>query len=129
MKRYLLTALFCVVLAGCQKAGPTVYSVEGTVTLDGAPLADGGIIMDPVDGVGPSASGTIRDGAFSMQTTAGKKRVEIHASRETGEIDELSKTPIMQEIVPARYNVHTELTAAIAAEGGNRLTFELKSKQ
>lgn len=128
MKSFLSAALLLAAITGCgPEGGQATYPVEGSVTLDGAPLSNGDIILDPMDGAGPSASGPIREGTFNLQSTAGKKRVEIRASRETGEIDELAGLPVLEEMIPARYNVDSKLVTTISAEGKNQLEFALQS--
>ena len=114
---------------GCAPAGATVH---GTVTLDGAPLDDASISFVPKDG-GQKQAGwaTIAGGKYEIPGTAGLGtgtfRVEIRASRATGE---KSNDPALigaREIVPARYNSRSELVADVRP-GRNVANFALKSK-
>ena len=112
-------------------------SLEGTVTVDGRPLAEGMIQFRPLPGTpGPTAGNKIRDGRFSIAsergTFSGKFRVEITAKRETGQKvpDELSDTMVDQfeQYLPARYNSQSELVAEVTDTGPNEFQFELASE-
>jgi hypothetical protein len=61
---------------GCQKGGPTLYPVSGTVTVGSAPLTGGVLTFHPEDSGGdkpkPSPTGQVeKDGKYSL-TTLGK---------------------------------------------------------
>lgn len=73
MSRYLVL-FFCVLslsFSGCGSGGIAVNYVEGTVTLDGAPLADAVVSFSPVEGgTGKAAVGTTDDkGVFKLTAT------------------------------------------------------------
>ncbi len=123
-------------LAGCGRSSDR-QALEGTVTLDGAPLAEGSITLRPLPGTrGPTAGGKISDGKFSVSpeggTFVGTFRVEITASRKTGrkvkdprfgrEVDEV------EQYIPRRYNHQSELTAEVTAEGPNQFKFALTTR-
>ena len=112
-------------------------ALEGTVTLDAQPLAEGSISFRPLPGTsGPTAGGKITEGKFSVSpeggTFVGTFRVEITASRKTGrkvpdtimagEVDEVV------QFIPARYNRQSELTAEVTDAGPNRFEFPLSSQ-
>src|ERR1700722_19598141 len=79
--RRMVGSLGCLLLiVGCA-SGPTMYTVEGTVSIDGQPIAAGDIIFDSLDPHVPSAAGKITDGAYLFKTQAGPKRVRIYATR------------------------------------------------
>ena len=70
----LCAAIFLViVLSGCGDDGPRLYDVSGSVNYQGKEVADGSIIFESHDGVGPTAVGSIVDGQYTIQTTSGKK--------------------------------------------------------
>jgi len=115
--------------AGCAPRGATV---SGKVTLDGAPLDDANISFVPkADAQKQAGWATIAGGQYSIPETSGlgtgEFRVEIRALRATGE---KSSDPTMipsKEIIPAKYNTQSQLTAEIKP-GENVKDFELKSK-
>ena len=128
---------FCLlIMAGCTRATDR-QSLKGTVTLDGAPLAEGSILFLPQPGTkGPTSGGKIAKGLFSISPAggafSGKFRVEITAVRNTGKkvkdhrmgnlIDET------EQFIPARYNRESELTAQVGEQGPNQFEFALKTK-
>jgi hypothetical protein len=62
-------AFAVVVATGCGKRGPAVEKVEGTVTLDGAPLEGATVLFSPAGGGLPAAGRTESGGAFRLATT------------------------------------------------------------
>lgn len=119
-----LSFLAAAMIAGCSSGRP-LHDVRGTVTLDGAPLAEGHISFDPADGQGGSQSGDIKDGEFYVKVEAGPKRVEIRASRKS-KIPGPDGGPDFTQFLPARYNVKSELKTTIIP-GENRPNFALTS--
>lgn len=135
MRRPLLVlplAIFpiAVFLAGCGSSDPRV-AVTGKVTLDGTPVENGAITFTPQDGKAPTVSGTIQDGAYSARVHPGKVEVRIVAPKVVGK-RKAYPTPdsplvdIVQESIPPKYNVKSELLADIPPAG--TLDFALKSK-
>lgn len=116
--------------AGCGSTSARTYVVTGTVTLDGAALPQGDITFRSLDPDVPSDAGKISNGSFRFQARAGKKRVEIYASRIVpgSEKNGLMGRPKREEIVPTRYNTRSELEVDVTAEGANAFSFELASK-
>ena len=130
-----------VALAGCGGSidGLPREAVSGTVTLDGQPLAAGAIQFFPetkAGGVAVSGGSPVEDGEFSITRdyglVPGSYKVAINAA-EPESPDKRTKghsrkgAPI-EDIIPARYNSQTTLTAEIERGGSNRLKFELLSK-
>jgi len=81
-------AMTLLAVAGCGQNCQRV-SVDGNVTLDGKPLAEGAINFIPQLGTaGPTAGAAITEGRFSIErdrgTFTGMFRVEITATRKTG---------------------------------------------
>lgn len=129
-------AVFLLVSAGCGRQTDR-QALQGTVTLDGAPLAEGYVTFVPMPGTsGPTAGGKITEGKFSVSprqgTFVGAFRVEITAIRKTGrklkdpmlgqEIDET------EQFLPARYNRQSELTIEVTKAGPNHFEFDLTSQ-
>jgi hypothetical protein len=107
-------------------------TVTGTVTLDGKPLAAGEIRFVPADGQSATAGATIYEGQFTAAVPPGEKKVQISAPKVTGK-KKMYDTPdsptvdTVQELLPARYNVQTELTITVG-NGTQEEKFELTSK-
>ncbi|MBN2022210.1 MAG: hypothetical protein JW809_05405 [Pirellulales bacterium] len=131
----LVLAVLTMLPVGCADARR--QSIEGTVTLDGQPLAEGCIRLLPREGTpGPTAGATIKDGRFAIDATkgtfAGSFRVEIVAMRPNGRFavdpETGEKIPLREQYLPARYNTQSELTAEIAEGRPNELVFEIVSR-
>ena len=122
-------------VGGCGKSDGRQL-LEGTVTLDGDPLANGSITFRPLAGTaGPTAGAEIAEGHFYVKsekgTFSGTFRVAITATRLTGKkvmgldlvmIDE------SEQFIPVRYNRQSELTAEVTEDGPNQFDFALISK-
>lgn len=129
----LLLALFA---SGC---GGNYASVQGTVTLDGAPVETGYLSFIPADAAaGSSLRAPIANGRYVITSTGqlkpGGYRVEIHAPRKTGKkISAGSPSPpgtmVDEEVeaVPDKYNKRTTLTRDLKA-GQNTYDIELTTK-
>ena len=126
MCRVMLLLGLTLVLAGCgggESKLPTT-TVDGLVTLDGAPIPTGEIQFFPADGGHGPDSTTITDGVYSLPVTLGPKRVVILGYTPTGPV--FDGKPGNEQVVPARYNEKSELTAEVTADTGD-LPFELQS--
>jgi len=126
-----LFAASAVILAGCGPSGPTTHTVSGTVTFDGAPVAQGEIVFRDAAGQEKSYGGQISNGKYSFDSSPGAKKVEISAMREVpGEWDTSNpgeKVPLMEQYIPEKYNAESTLTAKVT--GANTINFELKSAE
>jgi hypothetical protein len=116
------------VCLGC--GGGDVGYVEGTVTMDGAPLPDAIVTFQP-EGGRPSSGRTDENGYYELIYTRGKKgaipgkhTVTISTLQE-GDPDAGGES--VPEKVPAKYNTDTELTADVKA-GRNDFDFDLSSE-
>ena len=126
---------FVLLLIGCGQQGDR-QRLEGTVTLDGAPLAEGQITFVPQPGTkGPTAGGPISEGYFSIPhdggTFTGTFLVKITATRKTGkQVMNYALNEMIDEIeqfLPLRYNRQSELTREVTDSGPNQFEFALKS--
>jgi hypothetical protein len=122
------TVMVGLTIAGCSNE-PRLYPVSGSVRLDGQVIADGDLLFITPDGSrGPDPS-KIKDGQYSLQTTAGKKRVEISAAKiRPGGARGAGGEPVPEEYIPARYNTSSELTAEVKESSENKISFELQGK-
>ncbi len=134
----LVTAIVLLGLSGCGRTcRPERVEVEGRVQLDGQPLDAGTITFIP-QGAGTAASGPIAEGQYHLPMaqgpSPGKCRVEILSYRETGRKVEgptsngMGMVAEMRQIIPPRYNTHSELESVLGAEGKNSCDFTLTSK-
>jgi len=136
----LLTTLVAaaVLAAGCGPAGRGTLS--GSVTLDGTPLALGGIALEPLPGgAGQATGGLVRDGRYELVGKAsprvGTYRVRITASpTATGRtVPDPTRPPgslapeLIGGTVAPRFNTETTLSVEIAA-GPNTADFAVASK-
>lgn len=135
-QKTLLCTFLLALLAGCGNSAGR-QALQGSVTLDNAPLEQGTVRFIPVQGTnGPSAGGEIKKGEFSIAADkgvlCGSFRVEITASRKTGQKVRDRFTGEMTELntqfLPPRYNSNSELTAEVKNGGENRFEFALHSK-
>jgi len=127
-----LLAATLIVLAGCGPKVEKEYPVKGTVTLDGAPMADGDIYFTDST-TGNNSVLTVANGQFSGQSEAGKFKVQINQFRdETVQADATGYVPpggsTKTNIVLPEYNANSTLTAEVTAAGPNEFTFEAKTK-
>lgn len=68
--------LACMVVAvGCGRAGPSVEFVEGTVLLDGKPIADANVGFSPLSGGLAAYGRTGANGTFRLTTSQGGRKL------------------------------------------------------
>jgi hypothetical protein len=114
---------------GCSPAGS---SVQGQVSLAGAPLDEATISFVPVEPeTNPPAWANVSRGQYAIAPTdglkPGKYRVEIRALLATGKSNANDPSLIeAKEAVPGRYNSQSQLVAEIKP-GVNTADFDLKS--
>jgi hypothetical protein len=120
-----------VVTAGCY-GDSTKGEVTGSVTIDGQPCKTGSVAFISVDGNSGTAGAQIVDGQFSAQVPFGLMKVEIRVSKVVGEkklydTPDSPVQPIMEEVLPEKYNDETELTIDVGP-GKNHKIFDLTTK-
>jgi hypothetical protein len=119
-------------IAGC--GGDGLVKIEGRVAYDGQPVERGVIKFFPIDGAGPTAAAIIANGVYQVRIPPGSKRVQIEGFRVVGRHrDNLAdpKSPLLEDLeqmLPAKYNTKTELTADVQRRVMNRCSFDLNSK-
>ncbi|QDU59489.1 hypothetical protein Pan216_03170 [Planctomycetes bacterium Pan216] len=120
-------------IVGCSGNSEGRVAVSGKVTLDGQPLEQGVVRFNPVGG-GLVGEGEINGGSYSLGTsngpTPGPKEVSIVSLVDTGktqpdEFDPMKKVPLLEQIIPPRYNQATELKIDVGTSGGT-FDFDLK---
>jgi hypothetical protein len=125
----MLLGCWGLVPAGCG-GGSNLGEVEGTVTLDGQPLANALVEFEPIDEGQRSAYGGMTDATgryvlFAAGDAKGAALGEytVHITIE-GPDDEGGQTVPR---IPARYNSQSELRATVKA-GTQTINWPLKSK-
>lgn len=125
-----IAAIFLVSSAGC--GGPATCTISGKVRLDGKPVEKGVISFSPDSGPGDPVTGNIENGAYSVRSIAGPKRVQLSAPVVMGKRPE-SNAPgaaiieITKEGLPAKYNSASELRFD-ASPGLNSKDWDLSAK-
>jgi len=126
-------ALASSLLAGCGSGGTRV---EGTVTLDGAPVDGGSISFHPEGGEGKPGGTEIKAGKYAIEgdkgLAPGKYKVVILWQKKTGKevpnkSDPGTTMDETKQVIPMRYNSKSELTADIKSGTNSGVNFDLKS--
>ena len=119
-----LLPLTCCLLVGCNDGdGLRRAIVSGSVTIDGQPVVDGQIRFVPQgDTQGPLTIEPIKDGRYRCARAGGvpvgTHRIEILAFHpDDPEPRGPGGTP-RRQLVPAKFNRDSQLTATISADGG-----------
>jgi len=128
LRQSLVMLGFVVFLTGCGPSGPVMVDVQGSVTWNGAPLPQGDIIFEAVDGATVPSAGKVVNGEYKFKATVGSKLVRIMAMRDTGKFDPTMGTKVLEMYIPDRFNHETKLRADVASDGPNQFTFKLTEK-
>lgn len=132
--RWTLAGLVALGSIGCSKR-PNLAPVSGTVTLDGAPVADAAVMFHPTAG-GPIATATTdAHGRFTLVTTntpgalVGEHQVAIAKSEMHNIVDGVPGPggEVMQWFTPPHYanKATSGLTAEVPRSGAENLAFSL----
>jgi hypothetical protein len=121
-------------LIGCGGCGR--QSIEGTVTLDEQPLAQGYINFRPLkEAKGSPVGAPIEGGKYALAGLAteleGPFRVEITAVGKTGRKvrdDSGREFDVEGQVLPARYNTQSTLQVEIKPHERNEFPFSLQSQ-
>ncbi len=126
--------LLLAVVAGCGPAGPTLGRVEGTVTLDGKPLAEARVCFYPEGGGRTAEAVTDAQGHYVLSYTghgtgalAGPNKVSISTYQEPVSQDDGTTQGGVPEKVPAKYNKQSTLIRDVQP-GQQTIDFALTSK-
>jgi hypothetical protein len=120
-----LTALVGLLIASC---GPNVGTVSGVVSYDGKPIPDGYLVFQP-EGPGKGFGVKVTEGRYQVTAPHGKYIVRITAEKLVpfaGGKDMYGEKVQLQQYIPEKYNVNSDLSAEIPAAGP--VDFDLKSK-
>lgn len=135
IERNLQMVVLATMLASWGCAAKSNHSaVEGNVTLDGQPLAEGTIQFFPEDVTkGQTAGTTIKDGKYRLESSPGAMRVVINSAKVTAErkaYDDANSPTIKQTVeqIPAKYSTDaSELRANVEQGKINTIDFPLTS--
>ena len=101
--------------------------MTGKVTLDGMPLPVGQIIFVDAEGSPPRQyGGEIKDGVYSVESTPGKKKVEITATASS--IGSKDPGSDLKQIIPPQFNQQTTLAAEIPPDGKGSFDYAITSE-
>lgn len=129
----LLISFLWLSIAGC--GGGSALGVQGSVTLDGEPVANGSIVFLPAAADGPKGAAAVENGKYAIPPETGLKpgkyRVEVSWQKPTGKkipsADPGMTIDETREAVPAKFNTASTLTAEI--DGGDKpLDFALTTR-
>ena len=119
---------------GCTPTGPAIEPVQGTVTLDGEPLANASVVFIPENGR-PAGATTDSQGHYVLTftegregATLGKHKVQIRTARDPSETPSGEPIPAVPETIPMKYNAQTELEFTVEAGKPNIANFDLSSE-
>jgi hypothetical protein len=124
------------VLTGC---GDGKVIVRGDVKVDGEPIEEGSISLEPADGQGPTTGGMIKEGKYELTGNAavapGHKIVRIVGLRKTGKMIEAGPPaprgtliPQMVQCVPSHYNDQSQVRIDVTPGKPNTHDFAIDSK-
>jgi hypothetical protein len=122
----------CAGLTGCSP-GSAHQEIAGAVTLDGQKVVDGHLRFAPMDGKTSSAEAFVKDGQYTAKLMPGRYKVEIYSPRSSGKMANRipgpgEKVEVVEETIPARYNINTELKVDGEKGKPDGYDFPLKSK-
>jgi hypothetical protein len=129
--------MMLLLLAGCDGGGKERGALSGKVNLDGKPLANGSILLTPIQGTHGTATGCpIENGRYELSAAVGPaigwNRVEIRAVRNTGKMIPKPFAPPGQmipeqvEAVAPKFNSQSTLKVEVKP-GENAADFEVTS--
>jgi hypothetical protein len=134
-----LGILVSLLLLACSGCGDGKVIVRGMVAVDGQPIDEGSISLEPADGQGPTTGGIIKAGKYELMGNAaavpGEKIVRIVGLRQTGKMipagPPAPKGSMIAELiqcVPPQYNDKSQLRIEVVAGKANTHDFQLDSK-
>ena len=135
--RFTLFATSLLVVAGCGPGNPQGrLPISGEVTFNGKPLEIGNLSFTAQESGGVRSGAIIRDGQYAIEKLKGlppgEYLVRIHSAVEAAPLDEPAPPGPTQdrpgkELVPARYNVESQLTIVVKPDENRPFNFTLTS--
>lgn len=131
--RYTFLTMVWLFSAGCG-GGTELASVEGSVTMDGKPLANATVLFVNSQSR-PSAARTNEQGFYRLNfsdrelgAVPGKNVVRISTVQGVGLNEDGTSIPGVKESVPMKYNIQTTLNFDVQPNVRNIANWELDSK-
>lgn len=124
---FLVFLLSLTFLSGCGNSEPKLVSVNGTVTLDGVPLADGFMYFKTIE-TGSMERLEIKGGDFNGKALPGLRRVEIISNVPKKVVIDGKTIEVPDNIIHPSFNIDSKLTTQVVADGVNTFKFEVKKK-
>ena len=125
-------ALICLGCGGSR--GPEIATVEGTVTMDGEPLAGATVVFMPENGR-PAGARTDEDGHYVLNFSGdrqgampGKNRVRITTMSDPWEDADGTRHPGSAEKVPDQFNRQSTLEFTVEEGKVNIADFDITSE-
>ncbi|MBI3462449.1 MAG: carboxypeptidase regulatory-like domain-containing protein [Planctomycetes bacterium] len=126
-------------LLGCNRDPLGRYAISGSVTVDGAPLANGNISFQPTESQPTSSGAVVSDGKFSIPRdsglVAGEYRVVVNAAVPGSEGKAIpvdaqpgDPPPPARELIPPDWNVSSQHIIEVMPEGPFEFPFEIATK-
>ncbi len=122
--RWLIVVCLCV-CAGCGGSkGPELLGVTGTIKFNGKPLANAEVTFQPEKGA-PSFAKTDAEGRYELQFSRSRNGA-LPGTHEVSIITAVEDDDgnVAKELLPAKYNINTELTATVS-DDSEPIDFEL----
>ena len=127
-------------VVGCAPEGRKTLPVKGTLTLDGAPVAEAAVMFTGPDGGAPVATTTDESGNFTLDAIPGLNKIAVSKSVTTGEAATQEEGGTMPEesaladvktewLIPVKYA--SDRTSGLQAEvtaGMDPVKLDLTSK-
>ena len=127
------------VLGGCGDNDPQAKrAISGTVTLDGAPVANGSLSFQPEQPGGTASGAVITNGKYAVPREhglpVGKYKVLIFAPKPgTGQLPPggMPGDPIppAEELIPPEYNVNSSQFIEVQVKGPYQFDFKILGKK
>jgi hypothetical protein len=133
-RKHAPAAILLAVLCACAGCGPGRPRIEGTVTLDGAPVDGGSISFFQGSGPGSDKGNAailggkyVIEGDRARNLTPGSYTVQIFwLQRASGE-GQGDAGPAVKQLIPPQYNTKSTLTREVKS-GTNKFDFDLQSR-
>jgi hypothetical protein len=108
---------------GCSKGDQ--HPVAGTVSFNTVPVEKGDIVFRDSTGKTLPVHARIVNGLFQLRCPAGSKRVEIRATRPSGNLPGIG--PVFEDYLPEQFNTASTLTADVGPGRENHFEFKLQA--